>query len=363
MLGRWLRSSGRRGIAVVIAIPALAFFIGILPASSDAQVVVGTVRMPDGQPVALAHVFAIDSVSDVTTAVGVMTDSEGRFRLWLGSRRAALLGVRRIGFTPEPARTLDWSHGDTLRVDVVLRAIPFQLPTVYAGTGVCQPLSELSRDHPVRELWDAATATIAAREAFLSEYAYTLDLSHTNSKFRADTIHYTYSDTTIIVSPPRAPLAPDRLSKPLGTFKRTGLFRRGWEVRFQSPEDRVILHPDFAKRFCVNDRVFAGESDMVELHFHEQGPSRKNVQVGGVFFFRPGIAGPSRVEWRYVLDGVEVARAEHVFELIDVDGTAVPLTTANIVEYTGRRTKRSEVKTTSVRFRYSRFVRVESRSH
>lgn len=358
MFNRWLRSSVQRGITI----PALAFFIGILPASSDAQVVVGTVRTPDGQPVALAHVFAIDSVSNFTTAVGVMTDSEGRFRLWLGSRRAALLGVRRIGFTPEPARTLDWSRGDTLRVDIVLRAIPFQLPTVYAGTDVCQPLSEFSGNHPVRELWDAATATIAAREAFLSEYAYTLDLSHTNSKFRADTIHYTYSDTTIIVSPPRAPLAPDRLSKPLGTFKRTGLFRQGWEVRFQSPEDRVILHPEFAKHFCVDDRVFQGEGDIVELHFHEQGRSKKDVQVNGIFFFRPSIAGPSRVEWHYALKGTGVARAEHVFELIDVDGTSVPLTTAHWIEGTDPRTGRTTLKA-SVRFRYSRFVRVESGSH
>lgn len=325
---------------------------------ADAQVVVGTVRLPDGQPVPLAHVYALDSVGDLATAVGVLTDPEGRFRLQMGTRRAFLLGVRRIGFMPEPARTLDWSLGDTLRLDVTLRAIPYQLPAVYAGTGICQPLSALPREHQVRALWDAAMATIAAREAFLNEYVYTREESHMDFDFATGTRHY---DTTFVVSPPPAPLAPDLLSRPLGTVRKPTLFNRRWSFRLRSPGDRVLLHPDFAKRFCVDDRVSAGEGDVVEVHFREHGRSKGDVQVSGILFFRPGIAGPSRVEWRYEIDGAEIGRAEQDFVVIDVDGTGVPLVTAYSMQTIDPRTGQPMGKA-SLRVTFSRFVRVESPS-
>jgi hypothetical protein len=286
-------------------------------------VILGTVRDGTGRPVSLAHVFGIDSVGAFAVNVGTMTDSSGRYLLRL-TTRVPYLGTRRIGFSPERARPLDWKAGDTLNVDLVLSAMPFELPTVHVGSNVCLRLDSLASENDVRRLWEGAVATIAAREALLNSYRFTEHATH-QDLVRLDSVRV--YDTTYFRMPPRDPLAKDMLSLPLATYQTSPLRRARPTIKLRSPGDRLLMHPQFFQRFCFDDRVSAAGDSLVEVHFRERGRGKEEVEVSGTMSFRTGIPGPARVTWEYFIKGKRMARSEQAFDLVNISGTLFPLVT------------------------------------
>jgi hypothetical protein len=314
---------------------------------------VGTVRDTTGRPVPLAHVYARDSVTIFAATVGTVTDSAGRYTLRLRGR-APYLGARRIGYSPETPRPLAWNGADTLHADLVLRSIPYMLPTVYVGTITCLRLDSLPAQSDVRQLWEGAVATIAAREAFLQSYRYTqLAMHRNNIGLPAERIF----DTTYVHDRPVAPLAKDVLSAPLATYRRPSFWHRKWEVHMHSPGDRLLLHPQFFERFCFDDGVIAADDGMIEIRFRERGRDRDDVEVVGTMTFKSGMPGPSHVGWDYLLGGKQIGRSEQVFELVDVNGTLFPLVTLQTLRFIDPRTAKL-ITETSIELRYQGFTRV-----
>ena len=327
---RLIPSAGRRSVFGydLSRLCRALILVAALVAPARAQVILGTVRDATGQPVPLAHVFAIDSLSELAPSVGTVTNADGRFLLRVAAR-APYIGARRLGFKPERARALEWRDSDTLRVDIALQALPYMLATTHVGSGVCTRLDSLAPDNGVRQLWEGAVATVSAREAFLNSYRYTVVETHRNLSGSGNTHVF---DTTKVIEPPIKPLEKDWLSDPLARYQ-PGSRLRGQPLRLslRSPGDRVLLHPEFIRRFCFDDQVAAAADDQLEVSFREIGRSRKEPQVTGVMTFKRGVPGPARVAYEYSLEGKRLGRTEVLFELVDVNGTSFPLAAAHLM--------------------------------
>ncbi len=321
-----------------------------------AQVVLGTVRDGFGQPVPLVHVFGADNASAFNANVGTLTDSVGRYRLRLGAR-VPFVGARRIGYTPELARSLAWIGSDTVIVDFVLRSVPYALATVYAGTNLCLRLDSLPAQSEVRTLWDGAVATIAARDAFLNTYRYTQFTTH-HDLIRRDSVRV--YDTTNTVEPRRQPLPKDLLSEPLATYRAPSFFHRASLLKLRSPGDRLLMHPQFVKRFCFDDQVVDAGDGTVAVRFEERGRHSGQVKVTGTMAFTRGIPGPSRVTFEYVVRDKVVARSQQLFELIDVTGSSFPLTTMTSLTLFDPRSN-TTIGEGSMKARYGMFTPVGGR--
>ena len=350
---RTARATALRGLLLA---PVLASAVG-------AQVVQGFVRTPDGRAIPLAHVFGVDAPESGALQVGTVTDSLGRFVLRLRDRRPAFLGVRRIGFRPDSLRALDWTAGDTLHRDIVLQTIPYSLPAVHVGSGICQSLDSLPHDSEVRQLWDAATATIAAREAFLNTYSYEVTATQRDRSWRPGSPPVVREyDTTYVLSPPRAPIAARLLSEPLATYRPPNFFRRKYSFQLRAASDREFLHPLFVQRFCIEDQLVAVADDAVEVRFSERRRKPGDIQVNGFMSFRPDVPGPWRVAFVYVLRGAVIARIEQTYGLFGVDGTYFPFETGSSVELLERRLSSGNSTGTSherTHASYAKFSRVE----
>lgn len=320
--------------------------------SARAQVVVGTVRDEHGQPVPLVHMCGMDSLSSARASVGIMTDIAGHFVLRL-PLRLRYLGARRIGFTPERARTLEWRENagrtlDTVNVELVLQSIPYELPTSFAGTKSCKRLDALAIDSRVRALWDAAAGAILAREAFLSSYRYDVAATHRDVVGKDSVREY---DTKETVAAPRASLPEDLLSAPLATYKAPA---RGRPPRLclRSPGDRLLMHPQFAERFCFDDDVINSDDDGVEIQIRELGRFRSMVEVFGTIAFKQSVPGPSLVAWRYTIDGRLVGSAEQRFGVENISRVLFPLVSQQSLTLFDARTGKS-IGEASIRMRYS----------
>ena len=294
-----------------------------------AQVVLGTVRDSAGNPVPLAHVFGLDSIAAFVVSVGTVTDPAGHYLLRLGAR-TPYLGARRLGYSPERPRSLDWTGLDTLHVDLVLHAFPFMLPMVYAGSDACLRLDSLPAQSEVRQLWEGAVATIAAREALLSSYRFTEFVTGTQGWWvrHGNGTGWDSSrtiDRTYFRQPPRLPLPANILSAPLATT-RVSFLHREWRTQITLPQDRLLLHPQFFQRFCFDDQVTAVGEEMVEVRFRERGRGKNEVAGVGTMTFKHG-PGPSRVDWEYFFRGKKVGQSEQVFELVEVNGAMFPMMT------------------------------------
>jgi hypothetical protein len=330
------RPAALRRLLLVVA-------IGWLPIkSAHGQVVTGTVRDNNGQPVSLAHVFAATDSSTAGLLIGTLTDTDGRYVLRAAGLRPRFLGVRRIGFRPEALTTLDWRDGDNVRRDVVLNALPYAL----------------AEENDVRQLWEQAAATIVARGALLRSYRFRVQESH-HAKYpmiRADST--TARDTSYVAIPSATTSTPTPLLQHFATYRKPSLFRRTSTIALQSPSgDGLLIHPQFHQRFCLDDRAASGDGGLVEVRFRELDRKSDEIVLSGTIAFKAGIPGPTRITLSYALKGATVGNAEQIFRLENVDGTPFPFMSSHMLQMLDPRSQRLMLEV-GVATRWSNFERV-----
>jgi hypothetical protein len=323
----------------------------ISPPALQCQVVIGHVLDTNGRPVPFVHVFPADSARN-PLAIGTLSDSAGGFTLRLKGLWPRYLDFRRLGFRAEAPRRLEWMASDTIRLDAVVRALPYVLPTVLVTAGDCTQIGSDQSPGDIEQLWSEAMSAIAARQAFEGEFSYQ----------RHSTGHRVFNgasiavDTTMNVRPPPPPLDLSKASAPLISYRQGNLFRKT-RLNVSSVDIGLLLQPAFVSQYCVVSLAPTDSSGEVLLTMRERHPPNPSATVSWTMHFRPGFPGPVRITFDYFVRERLVGRAEHRYALFEIGGFRFPLASELSIALIDPRSGNTS-SDARMQFSYADFVRV-----
>lgn len=304
----------------MIARPAAGVLLligGLASTELPAQVLSGRIDDAHGRPIAFVHVFPTDSARN-HLGTGTLTDTAGRYRLVVGAQRPTHIAARRLGYLAEVPRALAWGGAETLQVDIVLHALPYELPRVSVRPDACTGILDPGVSVEIQRLWDDALSAIAARESFQNEFTYRQRVTgHRSANGRRIP-----TDTAVVVVPPAPPLDLARAATPLIAISGTG---RNARMSLWSPSVRLLLHEEFTDRYCAEALSAADSAGAMLLAMRERDRADSTVYVAWRMHFRAGFPGPVRITFDYFMRGNRIMRAEHVYEQFDLDGRRFPL--------------------------------------
>lgn len=185
-------------------------------------------------------------------------------------------------------RRLEWMSSDTIRLDAVVQALPYVLPTVLVTAGECTQIRSPQLPDDIKELWNEAVAAIAAREAFAGEFSYQRhSVGHRSAK--GNTIPV---DTTMTVRPPAPPLDLSRVSAPLISYREGNFFRKTL-LSFSTVDIGLLLQPAFVSQYCVVSLAPTDSAGEALLTLRERHPANSSATVSWTCIFARDSLVPS----------------------------------------------------------------------
>ena len=341
---QWMRLRGVAWLAALSVVMAAT-------ARAQGRLVTGQITDSTGNPIPLVHVFKSTRAGEPAGPEGALSDANGRYRLRVQAGDSLYIGIRRIGFTKQPARRVAFGERETVELNWVLGAVPQVLAAVHVTPGTCHAITQYPEAHPVREIWDGAVAAVRARQAFLETFRYEEHVVRQEMQ-EGKPSRVTLDSTNVVYRPtPPDPIA----AGPLGSITTDPQRRR--VTRLWAPTDRSLIDPVFVSRFCFEDGIVETSDKYTQLSFRETGGGRGAVIAKGTLRFRSDVPGLAAVLFTYEVNGKPIGRGSVTYSLIPVEGTTFPLEAVALLE-TLDPTGRAVTGRAATTFEYSKFERV-----
>ena len=275
---------------------AVAFTLSVAASAAGAQVVRGSVLLPDSAtPAAGVLVSALDARG--ATAARALTTDRGFFSLAVGSPGRYSLRVTRIGFRPTEVPAFEIGVTDTARVRIVLAAVPVSLAAVTVRE------RDECRVRPdtgllISRIWEEARKAILISQ-----------LSEEGAPLFAEWIQYErqYDATRPVIRKQnirsmRGPTTHAFVSAPADRLAAMGyVVEDSTGVEYHAPDAEALLSESFAATHCFRPaRVTAGaDSGRVGVSFEPSDTRRGVRDLRGTFWLDRATAELRQLDFTY----------------------------------------------------------------
>lgn len=263
----------------------------VLPAVLHAQVLTGTVLLPDSTSPAVRAL--VEVTVGTRPPVRLLTDGRGAFRSRLAAADSVRLRVLRVGFEPFVVPTVRVAAGETRELRVVLADAPVTIAAFNVRESrVCGERA----DAAAWRLWEQARTVLQS-----------VELTERDSSLIVWTVEYqgdatpggatVVKDSTIIQVPVEPPFPPVHYD----SLFRHGYIRRVRDTAtYYAPDATVLTDPRFVAAHCF--RIAEADSSPTGLIGVRFEPQRKPRETGiaGTFWLAEDGLLLRQIEFEYV---------------------------------------------------------------